>query len=156
MDKNLIDFFRISKILYAYARKCRARRKVWQVRQWVYKHQYIDLCKKYYVSLGIRKQGFPGGARGQELTCKVQEDLRDSSSLPGSGQSPGGRHGNPLQYSGLENLLEREAWRATVHRVSQSQTWLKRLSTHIGKQHLAPQLSTPMENFTFLLDGTTI
>ena len=54
-------------------------------------------------------------------------DIRDEGSIPGSGRSLGGRHGNPLKYSCLENPMEREAWQATVHRVTQSQTRLKRL-----------------------------
>ena len=37
-------------------------------------------------------------------------DIRDASLIPGSGRSPGGRNGNPLQYSGLENPMDREAW----------------------------------------------
>ena len=49
-------------------------------------------------------------------------DVRDLSSIPGSGRSPGGGHGNPLQYSCLENPMDRGAWRATVHRVAKSQT----------------------------------
>ena len=49
-------------------------------------------------------------------------------SIPGSGRCPGGGHGNPLPYSCLENLMDRGAWRVTVHRVTQSQTQLKRLS----------------------------
>ena len=57
-------------------------------------------------------------------------DVRDVGSVPGLGRSPGGGHGNPLQDSCLENPMERGAWRATVHRVAQSQTLLKRLSTH--------------------------
>ena len=56
-------------------------------------------------------------------------DLRDEGSIPGSGRSPGGRHGSLLQYSCLENPMDRGAWRATVHRVVQSWTQLKRLST---------------------------
>ena len=56
-------------------------------------------------------------------------DLRDSGSTPGSGRSPGGGHRNPLQYSCLENPMDRGAWRATVHSVAQNQTRLKRLST---------------------------
>ena len=47
------------------------------------------------------------------------EDIRDASSIPGSGGSPGGGHGNPFQYSCLENPMDREAWWATVHRVAQ-------------------------------------
>ena len=49
-------------------------------------------------------------------------DIRDTGSIPGLGRSPGGGHGNPLQYSCLENPMDREAWRATVHRVAKSQT----------------------------------
>ena len=45
-------------------------------------------------------------------------DIRDEGSIPGSGRSLGGRHGNPLKYSCLENPMEREAWQATVHRVA--------------------------------------
>ena len=51
-------------------------------------------------------------------------DIRDTSLLPGLGRSPGVRHGNPLQYS----YTDREAWWATVHRVTKSQTRLKLLS----------------------------
>ena len=47
------------------------------------------------------------------------------------GRFPGGGHGNPLQYSCLQNPMDRGAWRATVHRVTKSWTWLKLLSTHM-------------------------
>ena len=49
-------------------------------------------------------------------------DVRDMSSIPGLGRSPGRGHGNPLQYSWLENPMDRGTWRATVHRVAKSQT----------------------------------
>ena len=45
-------------------------------------------------------------------------DVRDVGSVPGSGRSPGGGHGNPLQYSYLENPMDRGAWQAAVHRVA--------------------------------------
>ena len=48
-------------------------------------------------------------------------DVRDAGSLSGLGKSPGGGHGNPLQYSCLENPTDREAWWATVHRITNSQ-----------------------------------
>ena len=51
--------------------------------------------------------------------------ITDTGSIPGSGRCLGGGHSNPLQYSCLENLMDREAWRATVHRVTKSQTQLK-------------------------------
>ena len=57
------------------------------------------------------------------------EDRRDSGSVLGSGRSPGGGHGNPLQYAHLEKPRERGAWQATVHGVTKSQTRLKQLST---------------------------
>ena len=53
------------------------------------------------------------------------EGLRDVDSIPGSGRSPGRRHGNPLQYSCLENPIDRGAWQPTVHRLAKSQTLLK-------------------------------
>ena len=56
-------------------------------------------------------------------------DVRDLGSVPGSGRSAGGGHGDPRQCSYLESPMERGAWRATVHGVTTSQTQLKRLST---------------------------
>ena len=50
---------------------------------------------------------------------------RDVSSMPGSERSPGGRHGDPLQYFSLENSIDREAWQAMVHRVAKTWTQLK-------------------------------
>ena len=60
------------------------------------------------------------------------------SSVPGSQRSPGKGNGNTLQYSCLENPMDWGAWRATVHRVAKSQTWLKQLSMH--SSHLWPHL----------------
>ena len=54
-------------------------------------------------------------------------DIRDAGSIPGLGRSPGGGHGNPLQYSCLENPRDRGSWWATVHRVAKSWTQLKQL-----------------------------
>ena len=47
-------------------------------------------------------------------------DIRDPGWILGSGRFPGGRHGNPLQYSCLENLMDKGAWQAAVHRVMKS------------------------------------
>ena len=52
-------------------------------------------------------------------------DVRDAGLIPGSGRFPGGGHDNPLQYSCLENPMDRGAWRVTVHGVAKSQTQLK-------------------------------
>ena len=72
-------------------------------------------------------QGFPDGASGKEPTCQCRK-CRDTGSIPGSGRCPGGRNGNPLQYSCLENPMDRGAWRAAVHGVTKSRTRLSDLT----------------------------
>ena len=62
--------------------------------------------------------GLPCGSVGKESNCNAG----DLGVIPGLGRSPGGRHGNPLQYSCLENPMDRGAWQATVHRVTKNQT----------------------------------
>ena len=68
--------------------------------------------------------GFPGGSVDKEFTCNAG-DSGDAGSILGLGRSPGGGHGNPLQCSCLENLMDRGAWWATVYRVAKSQPWLR-------------------------------
>ena len=50
------------------------------------------------------------------------EDIRDTGSVPGSGRSPGGGHGNPLQYSCLKNPMDSGTWWATVHGAAKNRT----------------------------------
>ena len=57
-------------------------------------------------------------------------NVGDLCLLPGLGRSPGRGHDNPVQYSYLENLMDRGAWWATIHRVTKSQIWLRWLSMH--------------------------
>ena len=64
---------------------------------------------------------FPGDSVGKESACHAG----DPGSIPGSGRSPGEGNGNPLQYSCLENLMDRRAWRDIVHGVAKSRTWLR-------------------------------
>ena len=61
---------------------------------------------------------------GKDSTCNTG----DVGLIPGLGRSPGGGHGNPNQYSCLDNPMDRGTWRATVHRVSKCRTQLKQLS----------------------------
>ena len=83
---------------------------------------------KFYVDFTIT------GASQVALVVKNlpdnEGDIRDMGLIPDFGRYPGGGHGNPLQYSCLENPMDRRAWRVTIHRVSQSQTLLKQLRMH--------------------------
>ena len=65
--------------------------------------------------------GSPGGSDGKESACSAG----DLGSVSGSGRFPGEGHSNPLQYSRLENPMDRGAWRATVQGVAESQTRLR-------------------------------
>ena len=60
-------------------------------------------------------------------------DVRDEGSIPGLGRSPGGGNGNPLQYSCVENPMDRGTWQATVHGVAKNRTPLRQFSTHIQR-----------------------
>ena len=66
----------------------------------------------------LEPQGFLGSSDGKESACNA----RDLCSIPGLGSSRGGGHSNLLQYSCLENPMNRGAWRATVHGVAESWT----------------------------------
>ena len=68
-------------------------------------------------------QGFPGGAVVKNLPANAG-DIRHASSMPEWERSPGVGNGTPLQYSCLENPMDRGAWWATVHGVTKSQTGL--------------------------------
>ena len=72
--------------------------------------------------LKYNNQGyFSGGSDGKESSCNVG----DLSSIPGLGRPRGEGNGNRLQYSCLENSMDRGAWQATVHGVTKSQTRLR-------------------------------
>ena len=79
------------------------------------------------LALGMVKmsKGFSSGSAIKNLPANAG----DEGSIPGLERSPGGGRGIPLRYSCLENPIDRGDWWATVHRVTKSQTWLKRLST---------------------------
>ena len=89
----------------------------------------------------------------------MQEISRDAGSIPGLGRSPGGGYGNPLQYTCLENPMDRGAWKATAQRVTKSWTWLKGLSTHtpllcrlIGRFGVPVSLAHPLQH-AYLVPG---
>ena len=72
-------------------------------------------------------KGFPGGSDDKESACNAG----DLGLIPGSGRSPGEGNGNPLQYSCLENPMDRGAWQATVHGVTKNQDTTERLTYEI-------------------------
>ena len=74
--------------------------------------------------------GFPAGSVVKNLLANAGE----LGSIPGLGRSLGGGNGNPLQYSCLENPMDRGAWWATVHGVTKSQTRLAHTDAHLTKR----------------------
>ena len=78
------------------------------------KHNRKKKKKNIYIYIYI----FPDGSDGKESACNVG----DQDSIPGTGRSPGEGHGNPLQYYCLENPMDKGAWQATVHGVTESDT----------------------------------
>ena len=64
--------------------------------------------------------GFPGDSDSKESPCNAE----DPGSIPGLGRSPGGGYGNPLQYSCLDNPMDRGAWQATTHGATKNQMQL--------------------------------
>ena len=88
---------------------------------------YEKLCTYTNIHLDIIADisGFPGGS----VVKNPPANAGDMGSIPGWGRSPGEGNGNPFQYSCLENPMDRRVLLATVHGVTKSQAWLKRLST---------------------------
>ena len=80
---------------------------------WVIKIMECLILPKLWV------KDFPGGSV-VKISPAHAGDAGDMGLIPGSGRSPGGGHGNPLQYSSLENPTDRRASRATVHRAAKS------------------------------------
>ena len=90
------------------------------------KQPYPSPCNQQILPYGkkglcrdiIKLKGFPGGSDGKESTCKAG----DPNSIPGSGRPLGEENGYPLQYSCLENSMDKRVWWATVHGVAKSRT----------------------------------
>ena len=95
--------------------------------------------------------GLPSCASDKKLPVNAGV-TGDAGSIPGSRRSPGGRHGNPLQYSYLGNPMDRGACQAIVHRVTKSWTQLKQLSMHAHRHTVKLIVSL---NSYFVLTCTT-
>ena len=84
-----------------------------------------------WLSCSRGKWGFPGGSDGEESA----HNKEDPDLTPGSGRSPGEGNGNPLQYSRLENSMDRETWQATVHGIAVNQTWLSNYNSYLLEEN---------------------
>ena len=82
------------------------------------------LEKEMATYFSILVSGFSGGSDAKESTCNME----DLGSIPGLGRIPGEGYGYPLQYSCLENSMDRGVWQATVHGVTKSQDTTELLS----------------------------
>ena len=100
---------------------------------WYYKapHKSVFFFLNHYLkNRSITELRASQGALAGKTPPANAGDTRNTGSIPGSGRPPGGGRGNPPQCSCLENPMHRGAWPATVHRVIQSWTRLKRVSIH--------------------------
>ena len=87
-------------------------------------NMYLIVTVSYANLTRLPSWGFPEGSTVVKNPSANAGDARNEGSVPGSGISPAVGNGNPLQYSWLENSMDRGAWWATVHGVAKSQTWL--------------------------------
>ena len=87
---------------------------------YIIKAKIIFSFSNIYLNKDRYLESFPSGLVGKESSCNA----RDMGSIPWSGRSPRAGHGKPLQYSCLENPMERGAQWATVHNVTKIQMWL--------------------------------
>ena len=89
--------------------------------------------------------GFPGGSAVK--TARQCRKQGDTGSVPGLGRSPGGGNGNPLQYSCLGNLMNRVAWRATVHGVSKQSNMTKQLNNNSKQNNCEGSARGPIDKW---------
>ena len=124
---------------------------------------FFTICNILHVN--ENQNGLPGGTVEKNPPANAGT-VRDVGSIPGSGRSPGGGHGN-LQYSCLENPLDKGAWRATVHEVQEPEMTEATARTHrkqywfskpvgslaIQKRKLSPSLMAADPIFTIIKNG---
>ena len=104
-----------------------------------------------YVSRGLEDSGgFPGSSAGKESTCNAG----DLGSIPGLGRSSGGGHGNPLQYSYLENPMEGGTWKAVVHGVAEGRTRLSNFTLTFHFHALEKEMATHSSVLAWRIPGT--
>ena len=94
--------------------------KINRVNEITYGEEAEDLGLSLEGTEGEKDEGFPGGS----VVKHPPANAGDTGSIPGLGRSPGAGNGSPLQYSCLENSMDRGAWQATVHGITKSPTQL--------------------------------
>ena len=119
------------------SRTLKVKYKVWHKKRCAtFQNSHLIFVMYMNINLGYEQEwavsvcDHGGGANNKESTCNTG----DLGSIPVLGRSPRRGHSNPLQYSCLENPMDRGACWVTVHEVTHSQTWLKQLSTHACRQ----------------------
>ena len=95
------------------------------------------------------KKGFPGGS----VVKNPSASAGDTGSIPGLGRSPGRGNGNPLQYSCLENYMDRGAWWAAFHRVAKSQTRLSNFTFTFHFHALETEMATHSSVLAWRIPG---
>ena len=114
----------------------------------------LQLSNEHNTASPLHTKGFPSGS----VVKTPSADPGDTGSIPGSGRSPGGEHGFPLQYACLKNPMDRGTWWATFQRVAKSQTQLSEYKTHarlqyepssweLSKRRTCVQISNPVSSF---------
>ena len=116
-----VHFSKWVSIKYAVIKSSFIKRTFWSNPRMLITQRIPETGCSYNKSI---TKGLATGASGKEPVCQCRRHQRCRFN-PWVGKISGGRHGNPLQYSCLENSMDRGVWRATVHRVTKSQTQLK-------------------------------
>ena len=100
--------------------------------------------------------GIPGGTSGKEPACQFANagDVRDASSIPRLGRSPGEGNGTPLQYSCLENPVDRGAWKAAVDGVAEGRTRLSDFTFTFHFHTLEKEMATHSSVLAWRIPGT--
>ena len=124
-EKNATNIRNVRKLSVCVQPFINMEKFMMNIRQWIdeiimYYLLIVQTSKYWSSQVALVVKNLPANAG----------DIRDGGSILGWGKSPRGGHGNPLQYSCLENPLDRKTWWATVQRVTKSQTWLNWLSIH--------------------------
>ena len=121
------------------------QRDFWGLLYIVVGQSSFAFLNKHLLNINTHTGGLPLWLSNKESTCEA-ENAGDSGVIPGSGSSRGGEHGNPFQYSFLENPMNRGAWWAIVHGVTKSETGLEQLSMQ-GHTHIENIQATWPQNY---------